>query len=657
MTNTKQAYTPDTIAESDLIFSIPLYQRLFEWDKEQIVQLLDDLYSSYKRDSESPYYMGMLTVKKTEKTMELVDGQQRFTAMFLLGIHLKWKEFLYVSTGSDKTLRLQFTARDEDKEYLKAKIAGEKCDYPNEKMEKGLDYISSHLQKILKDDLGKEKFGEYIFKNLTFFISELPKEYSPQELNTYFERMNTSGKSLENYEILKVDIISRLHSDKEKYTRLWNACSIMEKTILRQHNNEQLDSLRMRYQNVMLEIIKHRNIDNAFEKYQTKFDSDEDDDIDDIEDPATTSPQIGEIASNKENPYKIIKRRTDEHSLLTFSEFLLQILFICLKEKSSKEDGVENILGNKHVTDFFDVRKLCETFKWAFDERDLNAEAFMQKLGLYRLITDYFIIRMNDEDIEPYPFKLYKGEEKDKMSVRMYLAMLYSASSPMTYYMWMPDLLMYLEKFVADHESLDVDVSEYLFKLKEIDDKWHPIDSVAENNMTYSTIDRYWFWRIDYYLWEQREQFFKDENLLKVVEKYVFRRNRSIEHIAPQHPKDEYGDKTRFSWDDETQLKDDKIRREMMKKRDCLGNLVMISSGQNSALSNSCFEVKHAVMKRYASGIGNGSVESLKMLYVYSKYKNWSLDNIKYHQQFSMELLKASYKQDSNIWNELEKLP
>lgn len=85
--------------------------------------------------------------------------------------------------------------------------------------------------------------------------------------------------------------------------------------------------------------------------------------------------------------------------------------------------------------------------------------------------------------------------------------------------------------------------------------------------------------------------------------------------------------------------------------------MITISLMVSSTLSNSCFEVKHAVMKRYASGIGNGSVESLKMLYVYSKYENWSLDNIKYHQQFSMELLKASYKQDSNIWNELEKLP
>ena len=32
-----------------------------------------------------------------------------------------------------------------------------------------------------------------------------------------------------------------------------------------------------------------------------------------------------------------------------------------------------------------------------------------------QLQTDYFIIRMNDEDEEPYPFKLYRGDDKEKM--------------------------------------------------------------------------------------------------------------------------------------------------------------------------------------------------------------------------------------------------
>ena len=84
MTNTKQAFTPDTISgDEGLFFSIPLYQRLFEWGEEQIIQLLDDLYSSYTRDCNSPYYIGMLTAKETGKNKELVDGQQRFTAMLL----------------------------------------------------------------------------------------------------------------------------------------------------------------------------------------------------------------------------------------------------------------------------------------------------------------------------------------------------------------------------------------------------------------------------------------------------------------------------------------------------------------------------------------------------------------------------------------------
>lgn len=92
----------------------------------------------------------MLTVKRTESSIELVDGQQRFTAMILLGIHFKWNDFLYLSTEHDNILRLQFTAREEDKKYLEAKIKGIECSFLNEKMENGLNYISKHLKKILQ---------------------------------------------------------------------------------------------------------------------------------------------------------------------------------------------------------------------------------------------------------------------------------------------------------------------------------------------------------------------------------------------------------------------------------------------------------------------------------------------------------------------------
>ena len=636
-------FTPNTVSLDDaLFFSIPLYQRLFEWGEEQITQLLDDLYSSYNRDPNSPYYIGMLTVKETGISKELVDGQQRFTVMVLLGIHFGWKDFLQVNSIP----RLQFTARDEDKEYLAAKIEGRESIYKNDKMEKGLAYIDSHFRKGIKLNAQEEKdFGKFIYDKLTFFLSKLPKEYSSQELNTYFERMNTSGKSLENYEILKVDAIRRLPDKKEKYTSLWNAVSIMEKMILRKHNNEkQLDQLRGRYLDAILDIINQRNIENAYEKTDTKFEDEEEVAEDDFED--KTSPKsIGEIEENQENPFKIVKRRSEEHSLLTFPEFLLQVLYICLGKDIAEKESNGKIIEGINTTDFFDVRKLSKTFTWAFDKRGLNATDFIEKLALYRLITDYFIIRMNDEDEEPYPFILYKADENGKMRIRMFLAMLYSASSAMTYYMWMPELLTYLEEYVKTNSTLDINANEYLSKLKELDNRWHPKEEVFDDNLTYNTIDRYWFWRIDYYLWEQRDLFFKTPEQKKVVEKYVFRRNRSIEHIAPQHPKEEFGDKTRFNWDDEK-------CPGVSAKRDCLGNMVMISSGQNHSLTNSCFEVKRAVMERFASGIGNGTVESLKMLYVYSKYKEWSLENIDNHQEFSIRFLNLTYDNDATKWSE-----
>lgn len=72
--------TPETI--SNRTYRIPLYQRLFEWDSERITQLLNDL---KEQPADKAYYVGMLT--STAKN-DLVDGQQRFTVMMLMGIAL-----------------------------------------------------------------------------------------------------------------------------------------------------------------------------------------------------------------------------------------------------------------------------------------------------------------------------------------------------------------------------------------------------------------------------------------------------------------------------------------------------------------------------------------------------------------------------------------
>ena len=97
--------TPESIAKSSTRYSIPMYQRLFEWRKEAVRGLMLDLYNNYKKEGgASRYYIGMIT--STSKN-DLVDGQQRFSVLMLLGVKFRsychddrvkagWESFLMI---------------------------------------------------------------------------------------------------------------------------------------------------------------------------------------------------------------------------------------------------------------------------------------------------------------------------------------------------------------------------------------------------------------------------------------------------------------------------------------------------------------------------------------------------------------------------------
>ena len=53
-------YTPFEITESKQFFSIPIYQRLFEWDTDNIVTLLDDLYKNMNNPMDNAWRRRLL---------------------------------------------------------------------------------------------------------------------------------------------------------------------------------------------------------------------------------------------------------------------------------------------------------------------------------------------------------------------------------------------------------------------------------------------------------------------------------------------------------------------------------------------------------------------------------------------------------------------
>ena len=609
--------TPEKIAGTDNVYSIPIYQRLFEWDKPRITQLLDDMYRTFIKSPETPYYIGMLT---SNDNNELIDGQQRFTVTMLLGIamtkydgmetigthciHCDWKGFLKTKSGR---MRLTFSSRDEDNSFLRNNCSPSLA-YENQFMKAGLDCIQSYLNEKFDDDESRKKFSTYVYSNMSLFISKLPNQYSSKALNKYFETMNSTGKNLENHEILKVRMLQNASNyDKVILTRIWNAVSDMDQYLIRQRKNEKKDELIARFRRAY-EAVSNKDLENLFRGgFINQLSYNEGDS-------ESKFTCIGDIAISPDKPEsQRLSKGKGFHSIISFSEFLLQVLWLSEYEK---RDSIQ-------TEEFFDVNKLQNTFKKYWN--DINADDFILTLLRYRLLYDYYVITISNDDSN-YNLRV-DANDSDEMDnpydnvLKVYESMLFVNSSSRTYYFWLPELL----RFVDGKERSCKELYQFL---KRTDEKRHPSKAIEDiSQLSFKVVDRYWFWKLDFIIWQKRHEIFTSESVRKIASNYVFRRNRSIEHIAPQTPKE--NSTLCLSNEDEN----------------CFGTLVMISSSQNSGLQNSTFEMKRSKVIDFIHNNLNGTIESLKMLLIY-QYENWTTKEIYKHQEECVKLLKESFEKN-----------
>lgn len=581
-------YNPEKITRENLFYTIPIYQRLFEWDTENIVTLLEDLIKEYDQTGgQGDYYIGLLT---STKNNELVDGQQRFTVLMLLGSVLqkyydKWEGFLV----TENKLRLDFTSRPLDNTYLRFLIedkADECRSYRNFKMQNGYKQVRIFMEEKVPEEK-RCSFASYVFHHLCFFISNLPEEYSPRDLNKYFERMNTTGKNLEQHEILKVKLLSNLDNDVDKYMLLWNKLADVDTLLIRERKGENSEDVKRQALTSDITAIFSSNLINGMNG--------------DVYDDAIS---IGEISASDSTPKKERELIKDSHCAMTFPYLLLQVLY-------RKLDGKIKCT----ISDFFKPNNLLSIFEeyLPFSGKNVNKEdikGFMERLLRARLALDICFVRPTE-----YGYSLDMNLPEDNVALKnllMLQSMIYVSSSNYTNYRWFNWLMD-----VVDKAGIPEAESFYRTLLNEVDKEFKV---PTYENLTYKGDIRYWFWRLDFYIWQHRDELFKKGSPeWHIADNYIFKRNRSVEHIAPQTPQSQ----STLKWDDS---KEDRVLR------DSFGNLVMISQGLNSSLNNESYEVKAAHVKSFCNGSKSGSIESLKLLVAYKDYPNgWPKDAIKEH--------------------------
>ena len=200
---------------ASILYKIPIYQRNYAWEREEICALINDVHDSLEKPV---YYIGTLvTYKRDDNIFEVIDGQQRLTTIYII------LKALGIETIAN---RLTYSARKASAMTI------EKMPKFGEEKDQGIVDGFNYAKEALKDIVGEKKadldaFKDFFMNNVHIIHYRVPKDV---DLNHYFEVMNSRGEQLEKHEIVKAKLSEQLIGDDdamEKFSRIWEACSDM----------------------------------------------------------------------------------------------------------------------------------------------------------------------------------------------------------------------------------------------------------------------------------------------------------------------------------------------------------------------------------------------------------------------------------------------
>lgn len=656
-------------------FEIPPYQRLYAWGETEINTLLDDMKNACELDkkdaceldkkdekveNKKEYFIGNITTsKKIENGQEiyvLIDGQQRLTTLWFIGFYLaskgcgEWDKFIMIGNK----LRIAMPIRDSEENALKALARKILQKQIKEKLAESLKTKDKDIDEKMKNIIGafecieswfkniekiKENeikdFAEYIYMKVCFVFVTLADN---TDLNRFFVRMNNRGKQLEKHEILKARILQKIDkNEQEKYAKIWDLCSDMNKYIFQSANDRQ--------------ILEKDNKDD-------------------------------------DKPNRI-------ESMIDFSTFLLHCYKLhnnnnevpILKDNLLKNVKLDNLNCKNFIKDMLYYRVLFDYFVIKNDTDIKQGNTFkIRRLQSYKSKNNKKYYRLPDDGESATD----NSPLKTLATIQNYLRVARRGANQ-NYHHWLTPFLKFLSekvniggKIIAwgnfdnfnkiaeyfDSKNDSNNESDMVSFLENLDTKLatHQLGENNEkglldianlilkdlktdlNDNEQKSVDdfsrlkiwdflnkgtatpHYWFYRLEYYLWKNGVK--NDDNLQiggkkfsNIREKFYFRNLNSVEHIHPQSV-DGWG-------------KDNEIR-----EIDKFGNLALLSVSFNSSLNDNAGQEKYT---KLLAKVQKDEVESLKLWLVYAKNYDkekesweWDKDKAKAHQNQMLKILKES---------------
>lgn len=643
-------------------YEVPIYQRNYAWEKDEISALIQDVYDSYTAKKQTYFIGTLVSFHKGDQVYEVIDGQQRLTTINLvLG-----------ALGTPIQNNLTYRARKKSNDTIQS-IPGFEIEEKDYGIVNGFKYAKDAINEIVPKTC-QDELKIYFLNNVHLIHYQVPKDI---DLNHYFEIMNSRGEQLEKHEIIKARLLEKLNNaDKAKFNRLWEYCSEMNVYIQQKYSRDRISATQ---------IFGESLCDFG---YAIDFD-----DLPDVEE-KTNTLKIGDLIN-----YKGSDTQQDEadkidtfQPIMDFSNFLLIVLKLTRMEENGFDPTSFN-LDDKELIHEFDKVKVDKKFVKRFGFNLLMAKY---------LLDNYLVHHSNEDDtIENNPWKLQYWQKEGKKG---YLKNLDGESDTQNKLVQL--LSMFEVSFTARQRknylfycllylfrSDDWDIGKYYEFLLGLADKYFKdVYLVADNLNEINTpkpgsfdnailcdnalditphngsfdfaaiygdgtimskgIPLFVFNYLDYKLWEKYANEFRGKKIkegskertgffvalgcddfgLKVFEQFYFSRTRrSLEHYYPQ------ANANRESGaPDEDQI-------------NCLGNYAMIGSEANSSGSNWSPKTKLDHYLDASGKIKQVSVASIKFMIMMQKCKEnqnargagqeWNFEDIKEHQDKMLEVL------------------
>ncbi|WP_163100198.1 DUF262 domain-containing protein [Peribacillus alkalitolerans] len=609
--------TLKSIADQHYLFNVPIYQRLYVWEEDQVRTLLEDIEAAYE-DEKELFYLGSVLVvknrmlsKKESKVFDLIDGQQRFTTLWMISIVFggDLKPFIEL----ERTNRINFAIREEINKQFRLIIGGNKqcLNKLPANITDALAFIDKFYTQFELEEVGKaEKIAAFINEKVQLVFTEVPDK---TDLNKLFEVINNRGVQLLHHEILKARMLDKLSGkDRINYSILWDACSVMEQYI--EKNIKDITSIK---------------IQDLFDTVDAKVGMEK------IADPVKVLSTIDEKEVSNSKPSTLLEildidysydtkdnvrdkeYEEDEYigddvrSILTFPMLLQHTLRIYLVYKSHddipkiSDNELLNIFTNHLLSKFINEEEIKEFIELLWEVRYYFDKHVIKWVGLKESET-HFIRKIekykNNRKNKNFYF-LRRGEPTSK-GESLLQSMLYHSQQITTHYWLTPYLKFLIEnkgensyeylKYLDNHLlCAEKDDDPLVFRTRRfLDDPYYDTTiKIGILNQDLGTeFPHYWFYKLEYVLWEKYAS-----SMDRRWKEFKLTAKNSVEHISPQTQKDT----------DVNTVSDNELNR--------FGNLALVSRSINSEYSNLPFNEKR---QRFINN-NKEKLDSLKMDLIY----------------------------------------